>query len=351
MSTKTDEKRLNKKLEEYTQSSFLDFSTTKADPYSHSIELYDALPKYVWRTVERIEGKFLLPIERKFVYRNCRYTVALTPARIKDETGVYRDHFPSQREELVEDALRKLSSDGHGVYLQAKSGDEHFQHPMASVVFTLYELRQELKRMGHGYDINEIKEALNICAGTGIRVTSETGAEVVFSHLFETLGLQNREETGNGKGTRCFVRFNLLVTQSIKQKTFRLLNYTKCMSYRRVLSRWFHKRMSHLYRQANIANPYTIKLTTIIRDSGIQVKRLRKALEKVVEALEELQNNDVLFWYKVEKEMDPKRNNKLIEARFILTPHPSFVSESIKINALHSNKSSEKSTKQLRGSL
>jgi hypothetical protein len=45
MSTKTDEKRLNKKLEEYTQSSFLDFSTTKADPYSHSIELYDALPK------------------------------------------------------------------------------------------------------------------------------------------------------------------------------------------------------------------------------------------------------------------------------------------------------------------
>jgi hypothetical protein len=123
------------------------------------------------------------------------------------------------------------------------------------------------------------------------------------------------------------------------------------MSYRRVLSRWFHKRMSHLYRQANVANPYTIKLTTIIRDSGIQVKRLRKALEKVVEALEELQENDVLFCYEVEKEMDPKRKNKLIEARFILTPHPSFVSESIKANALHSNNISENSTKQLRESL
>jgi hypothetical protein len=37
--------------------------------YSNTVELYDFIPKYVWGRVERIQEKFLEPIEREF---DCR---------------------------------------------------------------------------------------------------------------------------------------------------------------------------------------------------------------------------------------------------------------------------------------
>ncbi len=60
--------------------------------------------------------------------------------------GKYRDYFPSQREEIIEDALRKLGIEGDGVYLDL----------YVSVVFTFYKLMMELRRVKHGYNLAEI---------------------------------------------------------------------------------------------------------------------------------------------------------------------------------------------------
>jgi hypothetical protein len=80
--------------------------------YSNTLELYDFIPKYVWGRVERIQEKFLEPVEREFECRGGRYRVRIAPARVQDTDGVSRDYLPGKREEPVEDALRKLATEG-----------------------------------------------------------------------------------------------------------------------------------------------------------------------------------------------------------------------------------------------
>jgi hypothetical protein len=293
--------------------------------YSNTIELYDFIPKYVWGRVERIQEKFLEPIEREFECRGGAYRVRIAPARVKDSDGVSRDYFPGKREELVEDALRKLATEGHGIFLD----DE------AAVTFTLYQLHQELKRTGHSYSITQLKEALMVCVGTTLQLTDETGNDVLASSIFDTLGLQTREDwEGQGEKTRAFVRFNGLVTASIRNKTFRQFNYEVTMGYQNVVSRQLHKRMSHHFTQASFAQPYSIMISTVIRDFGLTAyAKLSHNLRDVETALKEMVEKEVLSKYELQKIFNAKRRNKLDDVKLILYPAQKFVGEVIRANA------------------
>lgn len=292
--------------------------------FSNTIELYDFIPKYFWGKAERVGGKFLDSLMRKFECRGNHYTVEIKPASIRDKQGVERYYYPSKREEVVEDALRKLAAEGHGVFL-----DDH-----AGVTFTLYQLQEELKRNGHSYSKAELKNALMICAQTHLVVTSEDGNSVLLSSLFETVGLHTREDwQGQGQKTKAFVRFNPLVTASIKNKTFRLYNYETSMGYKSVIARQLHKRMAHMFTQASVTTHYSLMLTTIIRDFGLTAyDRPSHNLRDVIQALEEMKEKQVVLTYKVEKVLDTSHRNKLIDAKIHLTPHPNFSGEVIRGN-------------------
>ncbi len=319
-----------KKLEEYRAEhlpvGFMEPRTDEISAYSRSIEMYDATPKYKWGRIkkgDRIVGKFLEPIKRNFVFRGDEYKVIITPARIEDKDGEFRDYFPGQREEMVEEALRKLAVDGKGVYL-----DEY-----ASIVFTFYELRKELKRMGHAFSLQEIKKALEICARTHLIITTANGAAVMEANMFESLGMRTEEDwKGKGHKTKCFVRFNFLVNKSVTSKTFRYNNYKKLMSYNNNIARWLFKRMSHHFIQAHRQSPYTILLSTIIRDFGMgHYSRLRDNLKKVKKALDELVEKGTLLKY---EEHVIKEGRKMVDVKFNLIPDFSFVHEMKKFNAL-----------------
>ena len=229
-------------------------------PYSNTVELYDFIPKYHWGKVERVNGTFLKSLNREFECRGVRYSVTIQPASLKDKNGEEKYYYPSKREELVEDALRKFAVEGQGLFLDDAAG----------VTFTLHQLQQELASNGHTYSKDQIKDALLICAKTNLTVTSEDGSAILVSSLFETLGLQTREDClSQGQKSKAFVRFNPLVTEGIKARKFRQFNYEKSMSYKNVIARQLHKRMSHHYTQASITQPYSINLTTIIRDFGL----------------------------------------------------------------------------------
>ena len=129
-------------------------------------------------------------------------------------------HYPSKREELVEDALRKFVAEGQGLFLDDQAG----------VTFSLHQLQQELKRNGHSYSKDEIKESLRICAGTNIELESADGGDtIMLGNIFQSLGLQTRRDNLNADGqqSRAFVSFNPLVTASIKNGNFRRFNYAK----------------------------------------------------------------------------------------------------------------------------
>jgi len=291
--------------------------------YSNTIELYDAIPKYHWGNVKRINGRYLPSLERVFEHRSKRYRVKVRPARIDDRDGMERDYYPSLREEIVEDALRKLACEGQGIFLDEQVG----------VTFSLYQLRKELQCMGHGYNLSDIKDALLVCANTKIEVESEDGEAIVVSSLFQIVGLKKRSDwMQHGKNAKAYVMFNPLVTFSIINKSFRQINYLKCMSYKKNLARWVHKRISHNYIQASLVNNYTILLSTIIRDSCMKsYKEIRNNVSQVEDALEEMKKGDVILDYKTER-IYRGRRNKIVDAKFILSPSPEFVSEMKRAN-------------------
>ena len=313
-----------KKLAEYRQEkpiqlTLFELLLPNEKPYSNTVELYDFIPKYHWGKVERVNGMFLKSLDREFECRGVRYRVSIQPASLKDKNGEEKYYYPSKREELVEDALRKFAVEGQGLFLDDAAG----------VTFTLHQLQQELMNNGHSYSKDQIKDALLVCAKTNITVTSDDGSAILVSGLFDTLGLQTREDwESKGQKSKAFVRFNPLVTQGIKSRKFRQFNYETSMSYKNVIARQLHKRMSHHYTQASVTQPYSINLTTIIRDFGLTAyERLSHNLRDVEMALEEMQSKDVIINCKIDKTIDSEQRNKMIEAKITITPHPRFAGE------------------------
>ena len=322
-------KKIPKKLEEYQVAQLpLPFVFPKPEKqYSNTVELYDAIPKYFWGRVsssDRIGGRFLNTLVREFEFRNKGFSVKITPARIEDTKGSEKDYYPGKREELVEDALRKMACDGTGLFLDDQVG----------VIFRLNQLQNELKKMGHTYSITQIKNALLICQKTNIMLESADGNTTVSFQIFDTIGLRTwKDWLQSGNKTKCFVRFNCLVTRSIKNGTFRQLNYKECMTYKKNLARWLHKRMSHLFTQASWKNPYSILLTTIIRDSGItRYKNLKDNLYQVRSVCSEMVQKHVLSGFKEEKRYSGR---KIIDVKFVLKPGYSFIRDMVKANKRH----------------
>jgi len=319
-------KKTQKKLEDYQVAQLpLPFIFPKPEKqYSNTVELYDAIPKYFWGRVsssDRIGGRFLNTLTREFEFRSKRFSVKITPARIEDKKRSEKDFYPGKREELVEDALRKMACDGKGLFLDDQAG----------VIFSLNQLQNELKKMGHTYSVTQIKNALLICQKTNIMLESGDGNTTVSFQIFDTIGLRTwKDWRRSGNKTKCFVRFNSLVTRSIKNGTFRQLNYKECMTYKKNLARWLHKRMSHLYTQASWENTYSILLTTIIRDSGItRYKNLKDNLVQVRNVCKEMVQKHVLSNFKEESRYSGR---KIIDVKFVLKPGYSFIRDMIQAN-------------------
>lgn len=332
-------KKTEKKFDEYKQSypvqltlfSLLDGGD---ENYSQTIEFYDFIPKYVVGNVEkhRIEGKFLEPVKRQFECRGKSYGLTLLPARVEISDGEFKDYFMGVREEIVEDALRKLAVEGKGVMLDDELG----------LAFTIYEIEKELAETGHTYSYSQIVNALKILATATIHISAEseqslpeTGKSTkngkkkdLFFHPIETLAFESADETPT------FVRFSPLVTKSIREHSFRMINYKQSMRLKSYVSRSLFKRLSHHFTQAEITKPYGILLSTIIRDFGLTMQsRLKNNLENVEDALKELRETDSILAYKIEKIYDVKKKNKLIDAKITITPSFSFSGDAKRFNA------------------
>jgi hypothetical protein len=285
---------------------------TQPSKYSNTIHLYDAIPKYDRWNNSKVAIR-QEPLHREFVFDKHEYQVDIIPARIEGKDGIYRDHFPGNREEIVEDALRKLATDGKGFYLDNKAG----------VVFTLTELQNELKRSGHDLNINQIKEALAICSRTHIELSNADGTSVISSNIFESLGMSTRAEWLKTSGdARCFVRFNILVDRCIREGTFRQYDYVTCMSYKKIMARYLHKRLAHIFTQASVTQTFTIKVTTLIRESGGKFyKSLATNIREIKKALDEMIDKETVHKYQIDNTYNGR---KIIDGMITIVTAPKF---------------------------
>ena len=296
--------------------------------YSNTIELYDAVPKYFSNhkimASMREGGKYLPVLKREFEHKGDTYILYIRPARLLYPNGAEMEHYPSPREELVEEALRKIASDRvKGVYLD----------DVAGVQFTLYGLKKELKERGHDIDKSDLVESLKIGNLTSISIQTADGKAIMQSSIFPTLLIASRRDwLAAPQEAKCYVQFNPLVTACINHLTYRQFDYILYMEYKHRLSRWLYKRLAHNYVQASLIHPYTIKMSTILRDSGTHTsERGNDNMKRVEEALRELHAKRVLMRY--ETDILRGKHMKVVDAKYTLYPDMDFIVEVKKSNS------------------
>lgn len=300
--------------------------------YSTTTELYDVLPKYVFDDQQklRVAGKFLDFLTRKFIFKKKEMSLTITPALVKTN-GTTKAFYPSTREEIIEDVLRKFATNPNR---------NEFLDGRLSVKFSLYDLWKELRRIGHTYNYSQIKESLQILAKTNLEISSADGKISFSSNMFETLGVVNYNDDDTNtneeynKKILYFVRFNSLITKSIKEENWRILNYEQYTEYKRNLSRWLHKRISNMFLNTKPEIPYNILLSTIIRDSGMkEYKQLSDSKKQVISCLEEMVKVGSIDRYEIETIFDEYKQNKIKDVKFLLYVSQSFYDD-IQLNFL-----------------
>lgn len=312
----------NRDLEKPSQLQLFELAPSLKD-YSNSIELYDTMPKYHIGGVKRKKDDKVesLPIiSRDFVHRSKPHKLEISPAAILDKkTGKTIYYYPSQREELVEDVLRKIAT---------QSGRTRLDEDKIGVVFTYYEVQQELIKKGHGYSIEEIKLTIDVMSKATL-VVKDSKQISITSNFFSTVG---KEEQEMGGRERVLVMFHPLVSRAINSGNYRLFNYDKLMQMKMPLARWLHRRISHMFLQATINNPYEIKLSTIVHDSGMKsYKTISERMRQVSKAFKELTNAKVLS--RVEATQD-KQKNKILDVLYSLYMSEEFVADAKKANKI-----------------
>jgi hypothetical protein len=314
---------------------FLWNTEEEQDQLSNVVEFWDSVPRYsVSRqamTKARIDGQFLKKHTIAFQHRNLAYNCIISPARITDHDGVERDYYPSATEELVEHALRKLASEQQAGYFDKSK----FR---SGVVFTLYQLREEMAKRGHARSFQQLVESLNILSHCNIEISPEGEPKTrLASPCLPTLAVVSQEQLATDPEAKWAVQFHPLVTGSIDKVTYRQFNYRKMMSHRAQLARWLHQQLVLKYTFANLQAPFEMRYRTIKRDSGLLdgYKVQRQAVAALEEAFGELTKGGIIM--SADRKDICDRRGKIYDVVFQLRPSPDFVKEAKAANRRHTD--------------
>lgn len=294
---------------------------------SNSIEFWDCIPRYSMSRLGmnkmRDKNGFLGLLKLDFEFRDSKFNLQIQPALVEDKkTGKTTAYYPSANEELVEEALRKLAVD-------QKTGFYDKTNFRSGVVFSLYQLREELKRIGKTRSYDEIKLSLDILSGSSIQIiaTSEKNKTFAKSNYLPMLKGVTREELNSDYTARWLVQFHPFVTDSIDKLNYRQYNYQQFMTHSTQLARWLHKLLICKYVFANRFNSFEIHFKTIKRDSSMlnNYARPRKAVAVCDFSLNELRENGVLI--NIDRRIVAGLRGKISDIVYTLTPSDGFVAE------------------------
>lgn len=306
--------------------SFLCNSEDDRDQLSNTFDLWDSVPRYAVsrQQMDKIrKSKGFLDLQQiEFHYRGATLNTIIQAARILDEkTGTSKDYYPSANEELIEDALRKIAIDQQSAFFDKTN----FR---SGVVFTLYMLREELKKRGHTRSYQEIILSLQILASSIIEIRGKgKNSGFAKSAYFSGLSAVSQNNLANDPQAKWMVQFHPLVTQEIDTLTYRQFNYAQMMSHSTQLARWLHKQLSLKFTFASLLNNFEIRFSTIKRDSalldgyGLQ----RKAIAALDTALNELKAVGILM--EINKTPILGTRNKIEDVIYTLFPTSDFSSE------------------------
>jgi hypothetical protein len=252
---------------------------------TNTIDLYDIAPRFVFYTSSREAGRYLDAVTREFEHAGKKYVLTLKPARVIRPDGSQVDEFPGEREQIVEEVLRRLAVE--------RGRLELVDNDTVLLRFSLNEIRAELERVHHSHRLDEIKEALMILHGSIVEIVriDQKTTKVLSSSAFPVLALRSRDDED---GETC-LQFNPLVARALRQLEFRQVSYECLMRIGNPLSRWLYKRLCQNVAHGGEAGIQSIAATEIARDSGMSTwSRWRDALRHISEAVDTLVCDGVL---------------------------------------------------------
>lgn len=314
---------------------FLANTEEQRDLLSNAVDLWDSIPRYSMsrRKQDELRDKGgHLPIRRvTFNYRSIPLTAVIRPARLEvldakgKPTGASVEYYPSAREELIEQALRRLATENDAGFF-----DDTL--PRSGLHFTLYRLRQELAARGHAMTHRDLAEGLDILSLGTIDIETEAQDTLGIgkfgrSSFINNLAGVTREDLEKNPDARWYAEFHPFVTSSIDKIAYRSFNYDGWMRCRQQLSRWLIKQLVLKFTQAAVGYSFTMKYSTIKRDSGLleSYKLERQAVAALDEAWDELVERQVLISYSKSEQRGAR--SKLVDVSYTLQPTRVFASE------------------------
>jgi hypothetical protein len=317
--------------------SFLANTEEQRDILSNAVDLWDSIPRYSMSRRKQDElrqpGGYL-PIRKVvFQYRSIPLTAVIRPARleVRDEsgqpTGETIEYYPSAREELIEQALRRLATENASGFF-----DETL--PRSGLHFTLYRLRQELAARGHAMTHRDLAEGLDILSLGTIDIETEGEGQDSLglgkfgrSPFIGNLAGVTRGDLERNPHARWYAEFHPFVTSSIDKIAYRSFNYDGWMRCRQQLARWLVKQLVLKFTQAAVGYTFVMKYSTIKRDSGMLegYKLERQAVAALDEAWDELVERHVLTSYTKDEQRGAR--SKLEDVSYTLHPTRLFAAE------------------------
>ena len=233
--------------------------------YGQTVNVWDLTPKYFYGKQDHLRenGKYLQTLTHTFAANDKKLKVTINPARIKDKDGKEIEYYPGKIEENVELALRKLALEDGGCSINGYYG----------VVFTFYRLRKLLEETGYRYSHRQITTAITKLAKAQLDYEWEEHGRLMqmpgVSYLYTAGIISDLETQMVDPKARVFAIFSPFVTKAVNELSGRRYNFYRCMQYRNRGAMWLEKRLSQNFLQASKTNTYTVKLSTLVRDSKI----------------------------------------------------------------------------------
>jgi hypothetical protein len=132
-----------------------------------------------------------------------------------------------------------------------------------------------------------------------------------------------------------FIRFNVLISQAILDRSWRQINYERIMGADQYLVRWLRKILGLRFTYAAPSKTFNLKLSTIIESSGVSLyDRMSDNLKAVETAL--LAMPDIVARFHAEKSwgthIKTGKGRVLTDAKLIVRPTAMFCAEQMKTN-------------------
>ena len=326
---------------------------------SHLIALYDLAPRFVFVSRDN-EGKdkgakdkgevvtkdsFTKSVRREFSFRGRNYRLTVQPARIDRVSPLRKDDrapgaapdlveveiFPSEREQVVEQVVRRLAMDRSRLSLTGENRDK------VQMRFSLYEIQRELRAVSHTLSIQDIRESLTILARSRIIISTgpapepgkkSRGQNILESTAFPVLAIRSRPDLSDEEGgvEETYLEFNPLVSAAIRDLEFKPVSYAWLMKLKSPVSRWLYNRLSIEYDTVeDEAKPVAISADEIIKNSGMnEWSRRRDTLRVVTVAVDALVEEGILD----QADKDYTKVGKRIDAiDYLLTPSAKFLDQ------------------------